>query len=145
MKSKAKPERKKRGGSSGAAFCSACGKRGIFIRTRHLETADVDVFMCSNEKCKNNRLYFYGPERMPKMDVNDPRWADTFTRFFTRKCARLGMDPIEGVGRMLGLKKESDAWRKRRQAELRHREAHNGDIYGTTPNSDYATGVRISK
>lgn len=64
------------------------------------------------------------------MDVRDPRWPDAFTAWATRKAAAMKMDPIEMMGRALGLKKEADGWRKRRQSELRHREQHSSDIYG---------------
>jgi len=70
-------------------------------------------------------------EPPPKCDVNDPKWADEFTGWATRKAKSMGMDPIEMMGRALGLKKESDDWRKRRQAELRAREESANDIYGS--------------
>jgi hypothetical protein len=73
-------------------------------------------------------------EPPPNMDVNRPEWAEAFTEWWTRKCATMDMDPIEGMARCLGLDKEADEWRKRRQAELRHREKHSNDIYGKPPN-----------
>ena len=76
-------------------------------------------------------------ELPPDLDVNDPRWPDAFSRWAQRKAKSMGMDPIEMMGRALGLDKEADGWRKRRQAELRHREQHANDIYGKPPNNDY--------
>jgi len=69
-------------------------------------------------------------EPPPKCDVNDPKWAYEFVAWATRKAKSMDMDPIEMMGRALGLEREADVWRKRRQAELRHREEHSNDLYG---------------
>lgn len=42
-----------------AAICSACGRPGVYIRTRHFERQQSHVWMCENETCKNNRLYWH--------------------------------------------------------------------------------------
>jgi hypothetical protein len=61
--------------------------------------------------------------------VNDPKWADEFAGWATRKAKSMGMDPIEMMGRALGLKKEADEWRAR-QKRNRDIEADGNKIYG---------------
>lgn len=51
------------GGSFARTACSVCRAPGEYMRTRHLETCDVDVFICNNAACADYGLYFYGPER----------------------------------------------------------------------------------
>lgn len=68
-------------------------------------------------------------EPPPDMDVNDPRWPGAFTQWMDRKARSMNMDPIEMMGRALGLNEEADDWHKR-QETIRHMEQHGGDIYG---------------
>lgn len=72
-------------------------------------------------------------EPSPNMATDHPEWPEAFSDWWTRKCAAYGMDPIEGMARALGMKGEADGWRRRRQAELRHREQGANDIYGKPP------------
>lgn len=87
---------------------------------------------CAPPKATKRNAAFTEPP--PDMDVNDPRWPEAFAAWAERKAKHFGMDAMEMMGRALGCDIEADAWRKKRQAALRHQEQHANDIYGKPQN-----------